>query len=293
VTEPQAVSIEVRGARIDVDGAAACDQLALQATGKRLVIVGAPSAAIAAAISSRGKVVAGSLRINGKDVSVGAHFGHVGIAALDLPLPHRDSVLSYVTVSFRLAGLSRSQAAAAAHEAMGSLGLRTLETRRAPTLSLAERRAAIIAQAMLPGASVLFAEAPLAGLETQAARYVLDVLGQVCRSRSVIATAVRSDPSSPERELLLGADCAVLLADGGSSWIGEPEALLKGARLFSVVVRGNEQAFLDRLHDAGVEIRGEPPRMVVRLPEGATTRVLLDAARDCDTTLLEALSIWE
>lgn len=279
--------------RIDVDGAAACDQLALQAEGKRLVLVGAPSAAIAAAISSRGRVVAGSLLINGKDVSEGAHFGHVGIAARDLPLPHRDSVLAYVTVSFRLAGLSRKEAAAAAHAAMEDLGLRPLETRRAPTLSPAERRAAIIAQAMLPGASVLFAEAPLAGLETQAARYVLEVLGQVCRTRSVIATAVRSDPSSPERELLLGADCAVLLSDSGSSWIGEPEALLEGARLFAIVVRGNESLFVERIKAAGVEIRGLPPRMVVRLPDGATTRVLLDAARESDTTLLEAVSIWE
>ena len=85
----------------------------------------------------------------------------------------------------------------------------------------------------------------------------------------------------------------MLLADGGSSWIGEPEALLKGARLFSIVVRGNEPAFVEGIRAADVEIRGEPPRMVVRLPEGATTRVLLDVARECDTTLLEAVSIWE
>lgn len=293
MTEPLDVSIEVRAARIDVEGAAACDQLALRAAGRRLVLAGAPSAAIAAAVSSRGTVVSGALLINGKDVAEGAHFGHVGIAALDLPLPHRDSILAYVTVSFRLAGLSRTEAAAAAHAAMGDLGLRALETRKAPTLSLAERRAAVIAQAMLPGASVLFAEAPLAGLETQAARYVLNVLGQVCKTRSVIATALRSDPSSPERELLLGADCAVLLSDSGTSWIGQPETLLKGVRLYAIVVRGNEPAFVERAVAAGVEVRGDPPRMIVCLPEGATTRVLIDAARESDTTLLEAVAIWQ
>ncbi|MBI5537837.1 MAG: hypothetical protein HY898_34245 [Deltaproteobacteria bacterium] len=293
MTQPVDVSIEVRDARIDVEGAAACDQLALRAAGRRLVLAGAPSAAIAAAISSRGTVVSGSLLINGKDVAQGAHFGHVGIAALDLPLPHRDSILAYVTVSFRLAGLSRTEAAAAAHAAMDDLGLRALETRKAPTLSLAERRAAVIAQAMLPGASVLFAEAPLAGLETQAARYVLNVLGQACKSRSVIATALRSDPSSPERELLLGADCVALLSDSGTSWIGQPDALLKGVRLYAIVVRGNEPAFVERAVAAGVEVRGDPPRMIVCLPEGATTRVLLDAARESDTTLLEAVAIWQ
>jgi len=293
VTELDAVSIEADSARIDVDGAAVCERLALRAKGRRIVIAGTASAAIAAAVSARGRVVAGSIRIDGKDVASGEHFGHVGIAALGLLLPPRDSVLACVTVSFRLTGLTRVDASDAAHAVLADLGLGGLEKRKAASLSLPERRAAGIARAMLPSARVLFAEAPLAGLETTAARFVLGVLGQACSRRAVIATAMRTDPASPERELLLGADCAALVSQQATTWIGEPRELLEGARLFTIALRGNESSFLERIVAAGVQVRGQPPHMIVRLAEGSSTRVLLDAARDSDTTLLEAVAIWE
>jgi energy-coupling factor transporter ATP-binding protein EcfA2 len=168
-----------------------------------------------------------------------------------------------------------------------------LEARKAPSLSAPERRAVAIAQAMLPGAAVVFAEAPLAGLETAEARYVLQVLGKACVRFPVIATAVRIDPASPERELVLGADCIAILTPSGAGYLGDPSGLGAGARLIAVTVRGHETEFEAAARAEGIEVAGSSPRFVLKLKEETTADTLLQLARDTDATLLEIAPLWD
>jgi ABC-type multidrug transport system ATPase subunit len=293
VTAPDEIEIEAANARIDVRGKCVYEGLNLRASGRRIVLAGTPTAALAAALCARGSVVSGSLTVNGKEVASAEHFGHVGIAPCDPTLPARDCVLKYVISSFRLAGLSGTDAAASARSVLQSLGLEPLEVRRPPTLTVAEKRAVALASAMIPGARVLFAESPLAGLETQAARGILELLGKICCSRAVITTALRFDAASPERELVLGADCVALLSDSGAQWTGTPESLMSGASLLAVMVRNHEHEFVERATHAGVEFQGQSPRWTVRLPANATSRVLLQAAKEADSILIEMVPLWE
>jgi ABC-type cobalamin/Fe3+-siderophores transport system ATPase subunit len=293
VSQPKAISIEADNTRVDVAGAVACEGLCFAAKGSRLVITGTPAGALAAAVCGSGSVVAGRLLLDGHDVAEAKHFGHVGVAPFDMPLPLRDSVLAFVTVSFRLAGLGRHQAAAAAHAALAELGLQAYEPRKSPTLSVPERRAVAIAQAMLPGADVLFAESPLAGLETSEARFVLEVLGRVCTRRAVVATALRTDPASPERELVLGADCVAILTPTGAGYLGDPTGLNAGARLMAVTVRGHEPEFEAAARAAGIGVSGAAPRFVLLLNEGTNADTLLQLARDTEATLLEIAPLWD
>lgn len=293
MTQPKGIQIEATDTRIDVGGTVACEHLSFTAAGSRLVLTGPPAAAIAAAVCGRGSVSAGRLRMDGRDVSSAQHFGHVGVAPFELPMPLRDSVLAFVTVSFRLAGLGRKSAASAAHAALAELGLQGMEARKARSLAPHERRAVAIAQALLPTAHVLFAESPLAGLDTPEARMVLATLGKVCTQRAVVATALRTDPSSPERELLLGADCVAILTSNGPGFLGAPSALLAGSRLLAVTVRGHEAQFESAARAAGIGISGIAPRFVLQLQEGTTTDTLLQLARQSEATLLEVAPLWD
>ena len=291
MNEPQTVSIEARSARIDVEGAVVCDRLSLSISGRRLVLAGPPAAALTAALCARGSIEQGALFIDGRDVAAGEHIGYVGLAPFDLPLPHRDTVLAFVTVSFRLAGLGRVEAAAAAHAALSELGLDALAARKASSLSAAERKAATIAQAMIPKAPVLMIESPLHGLESSDASRVLELLARVCRSRAVIATASRTDPGSPERQLLLGADRAAILTVQGCCWIGDPNTLMRGSRLFALTVQGPR--FGECAAREGLELFGAYPHFTVCLPQGASTSVLLNAAGQADATLLDLVPLWD
>jgi energy-coupling factor transporter ATP-binding protein EcfA2 len=171
--------------------------------------------------------------------------------------------------------------------------LETLASRKAASLSAAERKAASIAQAMLPEASVLLAEMPLSGLETADARKVLELLARVCRSRAVIATAARTDPASPERELVLGADQAAILTAQGGRWVGQPGSLMHGGRLFAVTLDGDGSRFAAGAADQGVELLGDYPHYTARLPEGSSTAAVLKAAALADSTVLDLVPLWD
>jgi len=283
--------LEATQARIDADGAVACDRLSLQVSGARIAIAGPAAWAITSALGCRAHVACGSLTLDGRDVSRGEHVGYVGIAPWDMPLVPNVTVLQLVTASFGLSGLQQRDAASMARRTLESLGMGPLGPRITSGLRAEERRAVVIAQAMLPGATALCVETPLASLESQGAQAVLTVLGLAAQQKSIIASVSRCDSSTPEHDLLMGADSVAILSTHDVLWSGSPDQMLQMRDALSLVVHGNSERLIERLTADGVQVAALGRRLRVLLPQGMNSSLIGKAAAEVGAVVVEMVPI--
>lgn len=299
--------LEAVDARISIDDVVAIDRLSLATRGDRVFLAGDVEALFAAltgvsrAARSRdaaiddmpgeARVTAGSLRIAGSDVAKGAHFRVMGAAPLDPPLPPAWTAEDYVAASARLAGASPRAARDLASASLAKVGLVRARARALRTLSLPERRAVVLAHAAVMSPPVLVVEAPLSGLEGPAASFVLTALAGVTSGRGAIVSGAHADPRSPEGSLSRSATYVAVLVGGKVALEGPPGELFSGAMIYGLTVRSNEGALREELAARGIELRGGPLRFSVSLPEGATTREILAAARASKAALTELVPL--
>jgi ABC-2 type transport system ATP-binding protein len=159
------------------------------------------------------------------------------------------------------------------------------------TLVPAERRALILAQAIVAGPEVLVAEAPLAGLEGAAAAFVMTALLAAIEGRRALVSAARLDAGTAEGTLARGASHLVVLAGGDVAVEGPPAELFAAARVISLTVHGDAEALRGELSARGIELRGGPVRFSARLPEGATPRQILLAAAASRAAVVELVPV--
>ena len=282
--------ISVDALRVDRDGCPICERLSLNADGERVVLAGAGAEAIADAITMQATISKGRVLIDGFDVGKREHVGRVGLAPLDPPLPPRMTVLGYVVLSLRTAGFDAKTADMTASASLTDLGLTSLASRRTESLAVPERRAVVLAAAMLPDARTLVAQTPLGGLEGPASQYLLTVLGHLSKRRRVLATAARFDAASAERDLIMGATHVVLVDRNDVLWSGTSAALVKVGPLMSISLRGNTDEFLKALEEEGFTAHGAPPRFTVSRPEVGTAD-LLSIAERTGSTIVEMVPV--
>src|SRR5262249_8113860 len=153
-------------------------------------------------------------------------------------------------------GASRSAARDLAASALGRVGLFASRRRTAISLSTPERRALCLAQAAVLAPEVLVAEAPLRGLEGDAALFVLAALRGLTEGRGAVLPAPRLDPGSPEGSLARGADHLVLIAGGEIAVEGPPGDLYSGARVYRLTVQRNAAPLRAELASRGIDLRG-------------------------------------
>jgi ABC-type Na+ transport system ATPase subunit NatA len=283
--------LSVRKARVDRDGAPLCEGLDAEADGQRVVIAGPGAEGIFDAIAMAASVSQGRILVAGYDVATHSHVGHVGIAPLDPPLPIRMTVEGYLDMGFRTLGLSRRAANAAVAASLTDLGLASLARRNNESLAVPERRAVALAAAMLPGSRSLVAHAPLLGLEGAESQYVLSVLGHVSARRQVLATALRFDATSPERDLVLGATHVVLTSRHAVLWAGASADLVTGGPKLALYVRSETNTFVDALAQAGFLPHGSPPRLTVTLNARLTTMDILSIAQRTNAAVVEMIPL--
>jgi ABC-type Na+ transport system ATPase subunit NatA len=283
--------LSVRQARVDRDGAPLCDGIDVEVDGQRIVIAGPGAEGVFEAIAMAATVSHGRILVDGYDVATQSHVGHVGIAPLDPPLPLRMTVEGYLDLSFRTLGLSGRAANAAVAASLADLGLASLTRRRTDSLAVPERRAVALAAAMLPGSRSLVAHAPLLGLEGPESQYVLSVLGYASARRQVLATALRFDAASPERDLILGATHVVLTSRHAALWAGTSADLVTGSPKLALYVRDATNAFVDALAQAGFLPHGTPPRLTVTLSAHVTTMDLLSIAQRTNAAIVEMIPL--
>lgn len=307
--------LAAEGARIAIDGVVAVDRLTLVTSGDRAVFAGDPGALLSAitgvprsasgaaraASSSAGDddeplpgeafVVAGALLLAGRSVAEGAHVASMGAAPLDPPLPEAWSAEDYVVWGARLAGMSRGAARSLAMTALARAGLAEARKRPIRALALHEKRALALAQAAASQPDVIVAEAPMSGLDGQAAAFVLRAIAGAIEGRRALLSVTRLDPASPEGELARGASHLVVMAGGEVALEGSPGELFSGARVVALTVRSNAALFGEELAARGIELRGGPVRFSASLPAGASTRDLLAAARAARAAVVELVPV--
>lgn len=295
-------------ARIVVDDIVAIEQISLVSKGDRVLLVGEADellsllTGVSMGSRSRGTKASssdlpGKARLSRGEASVlgmsilpsGTHLLHTGVAALDPPLPPQWTAEQYVAWGARLSGASASASAELAANALARAGLAQARKRLLPTLALPERRALLLAHAGVTSPPLIIAEAPLSGLEGAAAEFVLAALAALTEGRKAIVSASRLSPASPEGFLAEGASYVAVIAGGNVALSGTPGELLSGTSIYGLTVRGNAAALEHELTQRGLRCTGGPKHFSVVLPEGASTRDILIAAKAAGATLIELL----
>jgi ABC-2 type transport system ATP-binding protein len=286
--------LEASDLRVDVAGAAALDRVSFVTRGTSAAIAGDGDGLILA-IAGRAKVRAGRLLLGGRDVSRREHFsaGTVGLAPLDPPLPDRFTAREYLAWSARLAGFGRAEARKLAAATLGALELDRLAGARLKGLPLQERRALVIAQAVVASPAVLVATAPLSGLSGEAATYVERVLTTATRGRSWIVSLSSVHPGSLEHALATSADELLVFASGALVRAGKLHQMEDHSRAYTLMLRGKAAEFRAALKAKGVELAGGPRRFLVDLPADMKTQELLALSTEIGAPIVELLPrIW-
>ncbi|WP_437812084.1 ABC transporter ATP-binding protein [Sorangium sp. So ce1078] len=307
--------LDARAARIAVDDVVAIDALTAEARGDRVLcagdtgalfaaLTGIPFSAVrapapgAAADDARdeapgeARVVAGRLEVAGRDVARSAHRAASGAAPLDPPLPLAWTVDAYVAWGARLSGASPRAAAEMVPAALARVGLAAARKRTLRTLALPERRALVLAQAIVTAPAVLIAEDPLVGLDDGAAGFVLAALAGATEGRGALLTAARLDVEGPRGVLVRGATDVLVLAGGELAFSGTFAEVAASGRVYTLTVRSNAELLREELAARGIALRGGPARFSAALPEGATTRDVVLAATRCRAAIVELAPLF-
>ncbi|XYH97296.1 ABC transporter ATP-binding protein [Sorangium sp. So ce1128] len=307
--------LDARAARIAVDDVVAIDALTVATRGDRVLcagdtgalfaaIAGVPFSAVrgpapgAAAVDvddaapGEARVVAGRLAVAGRDVGRSAHRAASGAAPLDPPLPLAWTVDAYVAWGARLSGASPRAAAEMAPAALARVGLAAAGKRALRTLALPERRALVLAQAVVTAPAALIVEDPLVGLDDGAAGFVLAALAGATEGRGAVLTTARLDAEGPRGVLARGATDVLVLTGGELAFSGTFAEVAAGGRLYALTVRSNAELLREELASRGIALRGGPARFSAALPEGTTTRDVVLAATRCRAAIVELLPLF-
>lgn len=287
-------------ARIDLARQPLVAQLNVQSTGSRLALLGDWSA-LFRLLSGEAELSGGVLLIGGAHVPAGVQQGRIGVMRLDPLLPSAWSAEHLLTSSAELCGMTKKSAERAAYKTLDTLGLLGLSTKRLGHLQAVERRALLVAHALLTDPQVLCLEQPLAGLDTGSEQLLLAVIERAVGRRRLIVALGDLSLSAGDRELYTRSDDHLRLSAGVV--VTESPDAAPSSRVTATVCR-NHHAFAEALarrglrahatHEAGIlsaltsAHAGPAWRYLVQLSDGSTAGIL-DAALETDAGLLELL----
>jgi ABC-2 type transport system ATP-binding protein len=280
--------LAARDLRIDFEGAIAIEGATFESHGSSLALVG-DGYGILAAIAGKADVRSGELCLLGSNVERRAPIakGTVGMAALDPPLPPRWTARDYIVWGARLAGSSRADARESAAAVLRELGLEAIAGTKLGALPLAERRALVLAEAVVTRPALLVASAPLSGLGGPEATYVARVLSAASRHRKWIVSLSNLYAGSAEHVLAASADDLLVFASGKLARQGKLRRIEEGTVGYTLMLRGKVAEFREALLARGVELSGGPQRFFVDLPPGLKTQDLLALSVEIGAPIVE------
>jgi ABC-type Mn2+/Zn2+ transport system ATPase subunit len=296
-------TVEAEAARIDLAGRPLLAQLGLRSSAERLALLGDWSA-LFRVLSGEAELSAGTLTVAGMPVPRGVEQGAVGLMRLDPLLPAAWSAEQLLATSGELCGMPAKNAGKTAFQVLEALGLVELAARRIAHLPLAERRALLVAHAVLTNPLVLCLEEPLLGLDTHAEQAVLAVIDRAAAGRRLIVALGDPEATAATRRLLKSCEERFGLAAGVA--VSLPAESSAVSRVTATICK-NHQAFAAALaargitahptHEAGVlgsltsPLAGPCWRYLVELSSESTAPVL-DAALETDAGLVELIPLF-
>jgi len=298
----ESATLEAKAARIDLFGRPLLGRLELTSHAERLALLGDWSP-LFRLFSGEAELAGGTLHVAGVSVPLGVEQGKVGLMRLDPLLPGTWSAEQLLSNSAELAGTAKKAARKLAFQTLEQLGLAGLAARRLAHLPLAERRALLVAHAVLTDPRVLCLEQPLLGLDTHAEQAVLGVIERARNGRRLLVAV--SDPELSPGSRQLVHSCTERLRLSAGVVLPELENAPAATRVTATVSR-NHQAFADALGQRGLTARatheasmlnaltspvaGPCWRYLVELPAGSTAPIL-DAALETEAGLVELIPL--
>jgi ABC-2 type transport system ATP-binding protein len=284
----EAPLLAARDLRVDVDGAVVVEGVTLETRGASVAVTGEASGLLRT-ITGSAEVRAGSLALLGLDVARREHLAPatLGFAPLDPPLPPKWTAKDYVTWSARLAGMTRAAARDSTRATLADLGLEKLANGATSTLAPPERRAIVLAQAVVARPAVLVAVAPLSGLAGEHAAYVGAVLRAATTGRKWIVSLSNLYAGSEENALAAQADELLVFASGRLVRQGRLRRIEEGAVGYTLMLRAKVPEFREALRAHGVDLTGGPHRFFVELPRGMNAQDLVALSAEVGAPLVE------
>lgn len=196
--------LALTAARVEaISGEVLAASLDLAVRGPRAVVVG-DVGPLVALLTGRARLAAGEARVLGRSLEEAR--ADVSVAPRDPPLLDDLTPLAHVAWAARLAGMNGAAARAASLRACALAELGPWASRPLSGAPLAVRRVTVLAGAASSSPALLFAEAPLDGLDDASATIVLATLGRLVGDRAaVVSTPSEPIAGSPAASLLEGA----------------------------------------------------------------------------------------
>jgi len=270
------------GVRIDDRGGVAVEGLSFSSDGPHLVLLGGP-AALGRAIAGVVPVTRGSLRVAGVSPREALAAGNVALAELDPALPETWTPKALCTWSARLGGVAQREARARADRAIGKMKLESSAERTMKSLTLAARRATVLASAIATGATTLVIDDPAPGLADDSARALARIAAEALDDVSWVLVTGRLAIASP---FGLHADDAVVIGPAGVVAQGAPAEIAARERTYALRVIGSAHALAERAREKGATADAKDRELVVELGPGMTTADLFVIAREVAVTIV-------
>ncbi|HEY0189509.1 MAG TPA: ABC transporter ATP-binding protein [Kofleriaceae bacterium] len=201
-------------------------------------------------------------------------------------MPEQEAFLSGMSAveqcayAAELSGLPRSEAMQRAHAALYYAGLEEKRYQPIDGYSTGMKQRVKLAQALVHDPALLFLDEPTNGLDPKSREDMLELIAELPARRG--CAIVLSTHLLPDVERV--CDRAVIMAGGQLKFTGTIDEL-RGARgddrALAVEVKADAAALAVALTAAGARCtQTSPVALEVRLPAGATTRLVLETARD-------------
>lgn len=296
-------TLEAKAARIDLLGQPLLARLDVASNAERLALIGDWSA-LFRLLSGEAELAQGSLELAGHAVPLGVERGVIGLMRLDPLLPPTWSAEQLLSSSAELSGLPTKIATRSAFQTLERLGLLELASRRLAHLPPAERRALLVAHAVLTDPLVLCLEEPLAGLDTHAEHALMAVIERACAGRRLVVAVADPEQTASTRRLVqscgerlgLAAGVAVPLGAEGGSRSRVTATICKNHQAFAAALAARG-LLAHATHEAGLlgtltsPLAGPCWRYLIEL-EGDSTAQVLDAALETDAGLVELIPLF-
>ncbi len=295
--------LELDEVRIETDSGLLVDGITCRGEGQRLALVG-PWDGWFQLLGGSARLTNGAARIQGNPAPEAVATGRVGVALQDVPFPRRWTGLDYLVQSAKLSGFG-SLSEGRARAVVEQLGLSRLVGRRLEVMAPAERRATLLAHAVLTDPPTLVLEAPLDELDAASAARLAEVVERAATGRSLIASVRDPAIAGPGRGLIDAADAVLELGPRGEVAVVRGDPLRSSAgRQYVVAVPRQAAEFAVELERRGVhverfgaghhstaavsrsELSDHAARFLVRVAPEAGTDAILDASLALDVPVV-------
>jgi ABC-2 type transport system ATP-binding protein len=183
--------------------------------------------------------------------------------------------VDFVTYAGELCGMPRGDALQRAHEVLNHVGLDEARYRPAESYSTGMKQRLKLAAALVHDPRLLILDEPTNGMDPEGRREMLELARDLARSKNM--SVLFSSHLLHDVEFV--CDYVIVLGRGKLLAQGMIKELKQGHEgCFEVRVKSGAAAFARRLAEGGCGVSEQDESLLVRLPQGASERLLWSAA---------------